>query len=32
MKIGEVNNQEDQGLVASEVHQRVEKLKEREGK
>ena len=32
LKIGQINNQEDQGLVASEVYSRVQQLKEREGK
>jgi hypothetical protein len=32
LKIGQINNEQDQGLVASEVYSRVQKLKEREGK
>lgn len=32
LKIGQINNQQDQGLVASEVYSRVQELKDREGK
>ena len=32
LKIGQINNQEDQGLVASDVYSRVQQLKERESK